>query len=54
MTIGLNSDQRLFENFERLIVRRNRGSKGRFLYWPKTPVLRLLGPFEVVMAIDCE
>jgi hypothetical protein len=50
----LKSDRRLFENFERLIVRRSRGFKGRFPFLPKILDLQPPGHFEVAMVIDSE
>jgi hypothetical protein len=50
----LNSDRRLFENYEKLIVRRSLGFKGRFPYLPKILDLRPRDLFEVAMAIDSE
>jgi hypothetical protein len=50
----LSSDRRLLENFERLIVRRSHGFKGRFPSLPKILDLQPLGRFEVVMDIDSE
>jgi len=50
----LNSDRRLFENSERLTVRRSHGFKERFPCSPKTLDLQPLGHFEVAMDIDSE
>jgi hypothetical protein len=50
----LHSDRRLFENFEKLIVRRNRGFKGRFPSLPKILDLRPLAHFEDAMGIVSE
>jgi hypothetical protein len=50
----LNSGLRLFENFERLIVRRNRGFKGLSPSLPRILDLLPLGHFVVAMAIDSE
>jgi len=48
----LNSGRLHFENFERLIDRRNREFKGRYLSLLEIHGLRPLGRFEDAMAID--
>jgi hypothetical protein len=50
----LNSDRRLFENSEKLTVRRSHGFKERFPFLPKILDLRPLGHFEVAKDIDSE